>query len=188
MKNNESQLELTSTDSRTYALALSAVFAALTFVGTFFIKFPIYGTSGYVHPGDAMVILCGVFLGKKKGFFAAGIGSALADLIGGYGVYIPATFVIKAVTALLAAVIFEFVSTRFAGKGKKGILAAVILAGLSDIICVPLGYLLFETVLYGFPAAAASALPNLGQAATGLVLATVLFPLVDKALKATGRR
>ena len=61
----------------------AALFAALTFAATMAVRIPTPGTSGYIHPGDALVILSGVILGPSSGFLAAGIGSALADLLGG---------------------------------------------------------------------------------------------------------
>ena len=76
-------------------LVMAALFAALACVATMSIKIPTPGTSGYIHPGDAIVILAGVVLGPAWGFLAGGIGSAMADLLGGYFVYVPITFVIK---------------------------------------------------------------------------------------------
>ena len=46
----------------TKKLVLSALFAALACVATMSIRIPTPGTGGYIHPGDAIVILCGVFL------------------------------------------------------------------------------------------------------------------------------
>ena len=79
----------------TKKLVLSALFAALACVATMSIRIPTPGTGGYIHPGDAIVILCGVFLDPVSAFLAAGIGSCMADLLGGYFIYVPITFVIK---------------------------------------------------------------------------------------------
>lgn len=49
-----------------------------------------------------MVLLCGWLLGPIYGTIAAGLGPALADIFSGYVVYAPATFVIKALMALVA--------------------------------------------------------------------------------------
>ena len=50
----------------------AALFAALTFAATMAVRIPTPGTSGYIHPGDALVILSGVILGPSSGFLAAG--------------------------------------------------------------------------------------------------------------------
>ena len=97
---------------------MAALFAALACVATMSIKIPTPGTSGYIHPGDAIVILAGVVLGPAWGFLAGGIGSAMADLLGGYFVYVPITFVIKGLVSLCSAllyrkVVFDMLSRRF---------------------------------------------------------------------------
>ena len=63
-------------------LVMAALFAALTCVATMSIRIPTPGTNGYIHPGDALVILSGVILGPGWGLLSAGIGSAMADLLG----------------------------------------------------------------------------------------------------------
>ena len=42
---------------------MTALFAALACVATMSIRIPTPGTNGYIHPGDAIVILSGVILG-----------------------------------------------------------------------------------------------------------------------------
>ncbi len=54
----------------TKKLVLSALFAALACVATMSIRIPTPGTGGYIHPGDAIVILCGVFLDPVSAFLA----------------------------------------------------------------------------------------------------------------------
>ena len=51
-------------------LVISALFAALACVATLSIRIPTPGTNGYIHPGDAIVILSGVFLGPVYGLLA----------------------------------------------------------------------------------------------------------------------
>ena len=89
----------TTTNSKLKKIVLTALFAALSCVATMSIKLPTPGTGGYIHPGDAMVILSGVVLGPWWGLLAGGIGSAMADLLGGYFVYVPITFAIKGLVA-----------------------------------------------------------------------------------------
>ena len=72
---------------------MSALFASLACIATMSIRIPTPGTGGYIHPGDAVVILSGIVRGPAWGLLAGGIGSALADLLGGYFFYIPITFV-----------------------------------------------------------------------------------------------
>lgn len=153
-------------------LILAALFAALSCVATMSIRIPTPGTSGYIHPGDAIVILSGVILGPVWGFLAGGIGSALSDLIGGYFIYVPITFVIKGLVALAAGLLYQKV-----GKNQKSRYIAVILSGVADIILVAGGYFVCEFFIYG--AGAAASIPaNIIQGVGGLVISCILYPIL----------
>lgn len=153
-------------------LILAALFAALSCVATMSIRIPTPGTGGYIHPGDAIVILSGVILGPVWGFLAGGIGSALSDLIGGYFVYVPITFMIKGLVALAAGLLYQKV-----GKTQKSRYAAVVLGGVADIILVAGGYFVCEYFIYG--AGAAASIPaNIIQGIGGLVISCILYPIL----------
>ena len=153
-------------------LILAALFAALSCVATMSIRIPTPGTGGYIHPGDAIVILSGVILGPVWGFLAGGIGSALSDLIGGYFVYVPITFLIKGLVALAAGLLYQKV-----GKTQKSRYAAVVLGGVADIILVAGGYFVCEYFIYG--AGAAASIPaNIIQGIGGLVISCILYPIL----------
>lgn len=153
-------------------LILAALFAALSCVATMSIRIPTPGTGGYIHPGDAIVILSGVILGPVWGFLAGGIGSALSDLIGGYFIYVPITFVIKSLVALAAGLLYQKV-----GKNQKSRYIAVILGGVADIILVAGGYFVCEFFIYG--AGSAASIPaNIIQGVGGLVISCILYPIL----------
>ena len=153
-------------------LILAALFAALSCVATMSIRIPTPGTGGYIHPGDAIVMLTGVILGPVWGFFAGGIGSALSDLIGGYFVYVPITFVIKGLVALVAGHLYQKI-----GKTQKSRYVAVVLGGVADIILVAGGYFVCEYFIYG--AGAAASIPaNSIQGIGGLVISCILYPIL----------
>lgn len=153
-------------------LILAALFAALSCVATMSIRIPTPGTGGYIHPGDAIVILSGVILGPVWGFFAGGIGSALSDLSGGYFVYVPITFVIKGLVALVAGHLYQKI-----GKTQKSRYVAVVLGGVADIILVAGGYFVCEYFIYG--AGAAASIPaNIIQGIGGLVISCILYPIL----------
>lgn len=153
-------------------IIVTALFAALACVATMSIRIPTPGTNGYIHPGDAIVILSGVILGPVYGLAAGGIGSAMADLLGGYFVYVPITFAIKGLIAVIAGLIY-----RKLGKSSKSRYAAVVLGGITDIVLVAGGYFVCEYFLYGM-SAAASIPANIIQGVGGLILAVVLYPVL----------
>ena len=153
---------------------IAAMLAALTFAATMAVRIPTPGTNGYIHPGDALVILSGVILGPSNGFLAAGIGSALADLLGGYFVYVPITFLIKGIVALSCGLIFQK-----AGKHPCLRCPAVAAGGIVDILLVAGGYCLCESFLYGLPAAVAGIPANLIQGVSGLIISLILYPILS---------
>ncbi len=154
-------------------IVLAALFAAFACVATMSIRIPTPGTGGYIHPGDAVVILSGIILGPHWGLLAAGIGSALADLLGGYFIYVPITFVIKGVVAFAAGLIYQKI-----GKTAKSRGAAVVLGGIADIVLVAGGYFLCESMMYSRAAAAASVPANIIQGVSGLVIGALLYPVL----------
>lgn len=160
-------------DSKLKKTVMAALFAAFACVATMSIRIPTPGTGGYIHPGDAVVILAGVILGPGYGLLAAGIGSALADLIGGYFFYVPITFVIKGAVAFTAGMLYQKL-----GRTPKSRIAAVVLGGVGDIILVAGGYFLCECLLYGPAASAASVPANLIQGVSGLVIGLLLYPVL----------
>ena len=157
------------------AMVMTALFAALGYVATRILQIPT-PSGGYVNLGDTVVILGAYLLGPVYGAVAGGIGSALADLLSGYAIYVPATLVIKAVMALLAALVY-----RALGKKTWSMVVCAVAAEAVMIV----GYWLFETVLAAaagegsfmvcLAACGAAGIPgNLVQAAFGIAASTLL--------------
>ncbi len=177
------------TAEKTRKVIISALFAALTCVGTMIIKVPT-PTQGYIHPGDGFVLLSGLILGPVWGGLAAGIGSALSDLIGGYFVYVPATFIIKALTAIVAYVTFKGLSKLIKSKTN---LPQLIVSGIAGEAVMVAGYFLFEIFMLAFVngsslsagvvASLAGIVPNIIQGIFGVIIATVLHPLIKNLSK-----
>ena len=149
----EKTLERTDAAGKTRLLVAAALFAALGCVSTTVIKVP-SPTGGYMNLGDAVVILGGWLLGPVYGAVAGGVGPAMADLLSGYAVYVPATLVIKAVMALTAALLYRAV-------GKRGLL----LSALAAEVPMVLGYWLFDGLLASLSGGGALRLCLLGSAA-----------------------
>ncbi len=154
-------------------IIMTSLFAALACVSTMSIRIPTPGTGGYIHPGDAIVILSGVILGPIQGLLAGGIGSAMADLLGGYFVYVPITFTVKGMIAWIAGIIYYKI-----GRTPKSQCTALILSGIADILLVAGGYFLCEIPLYGVSASLASVPANLIQGLGGLIIAFALYPVL----------
>lgn len=161
-------------DNKIRKMTTSALFIALTCIATMIIKLPTPGTGGYVHLGDAFVILSGILLGPIYGAVAGGIGSALADLLSGYFIYVPITLIVKALMAAGVGLIYH----KFAKNLHKSFVKCILCGGYATIL-VAGGYLFFESFLYG-SAALASVPANFGQGFSGLVISTILLPILQK--------
>ncbi len=134
-------------------------------LGTILFRIPIPMTQGYVHLGDAMIYIGVLILGKKQGAFAAALGSALGDILGGFAFWAPWSFVIKYAMAFIAG----------SQIGKTPKLISMTAGGL--VMCA--GYLIAERVMYGSWALAATGLPwNIGQFAVGIAVALAAQPLL----------
>lgn len=151
----------------------AALLAALCCVATLVIQVP-SPMNGYVNLGDGFVLLSGFLLGPIYGGAAAGIGSMLADLISGYGVYAPATLIIKFLMAFCAGLILK--------KKNTGILRA--LSGVVAEVIMILGYFGFACLLMGEGLGAAASIPgNAVQGVVGIFMALVLYPILKKVNK-----
>lgn len=167
-----------STSKTTLKLVLSALFAALTCVATMVIQIP-SPMQGYVHLGDGLVLISGIILGPLYGGAAAGIGSMLADLLSGYAHYAPGTFVIKALAALAAGLIYhQLIKRKLPAKN----IVSVTLAGIGGGMIVTIGYFFFASFLLGKGLAAAASIPgNIVQNILGILIAIVLIPIISMA-------
>lgn len=147
---------------------LLIILAGIVAASTYLFRIPVPGSGGYFNVGDIAVVFCGLYLGKGRGALAGGIGSAVADLIGGFYIFIPITFIAKGLEAFIAG-----------SLGKKNPFF-LILAGLSMISI----YFLAEIFLPGMGMAAALADLNFNllQGAIGAIGGYALYFAVNKAL------
>jgi uncharacterized membrane protein len=127
-------------------IAISAIMAALVCATTLLIQLPIPATQGFFNVGDAMVMVAAITFGPIIGFIAGGFGSSLADLIGGWYVWVPFTLVIKGLEGFLAGSIMVLDDED---KGVKKKIVAWIVAGSEMVV----GYFLVQYYMYGLGAA-----------------------------------
>ncbi len=156
------------------SLASSALFTAIICVATFIVKIPSPATNGYFNLGDCFVILSGLLLSPIYGALAAGLGSALADILSGYVQYVPATFIIKALMAFSVYFVFK------AFRGKKNFFSKLCAGFTAEAIMV-LGYFGYEALILGYGlAAAGSVFSNVMQGIVGIVAALAISVAIDK--------
>ena len=149
---------------RLHQMTITGLMIALTCITTMFFQIPVPETRGYVHFGDSFILLAGCLFGPVPGMLTGAIGSAMADLLSGYGHWAPFTLVIKGVEGLLAGYLLAKCN-RTLPRVLVLCLAALVMAA---------GYLAAECVLYTPPVALLSLPGNLLQWAFSVVLAAML--------------
>lgn len=160
-------------DSRLRKGVLCAMFAAMICVATMIIQFP-SPTSGYLNCGDIFVILCACLLGPLYGGIAAGLGSALADILAGYAIYAPGTAIIKAAMAVVCALILR--------KSKKDhpMPFCIVGAVCAELIMI-CGYFVYSALILSYGLSAAAEIPgNAVQGAVGVLGGTLLFGIIRR--------
>ncbi|MBQ8428244.1 MAG: ECF transporter S component [Clostridia bacterium] len=155
----------------TKKLVLTALLMALTAVSTMFIRVPL--PLGYVNLGDAFVLLSVFILGPIYGTIAAGVGSALADLLG-YIIYAPGTLIIKTAMALVAYLFYKLLL-----KATKKAVLAEIVGGVAGAVIMAFGYFFYETLFFETAAVAIVNVPwNLIQGAIGVIISTTVMRIL----------
>jgi len=148
--------------------ALTILFAGITAALTLVVRIPIPGTGGYLNFGDTAVVFCGLFLGGWWGAVAGGVGSAAADLFGGFFPFIPVTLVAKGLEGYIVGTL---------GRKKW------FWVGFAVLVMV-IVYFISESYLLGMGfAAALSELPfNIVQAVVGGIAGIAVYKGVKLAL------
>lgn len=155
-------------------ISLIAVTTAIVAVFTIALRIPT-PIGGYVSLCDAAVTFVAYSFGPFTGFIASGLGTAIADLIGGYGQWAPISFITHGLEALAIALIVRKNPASFIYKIISAIIAAIIVAG---------GYfLLTGAFLIGFSASLAEVPANLVQAIVGVIIGLPLSLAVRRAYR-----
>lgn len=159
-------------------LVMTALMACLVLVATIAIRIPTPMTQGYVHLGDSMIFLGVMILGKRDGAVAAGLGSALADILGGYASFAPWTFLIKFAMAFVTGIFFD---KSAATRKPTGFTVLDIVGMVCGGAVMAGGYFVVEWVMVGNAVTAAAEIPlNIGQFVVGAVIASALSAALRK--------
>lgn len=168
-----------SADNKTRQLVTTALMICLIVLGTLIFRVPIPMTQGYIHLGDTMICLGVLLLGRKHAAAAAGLGSAMADILGGFAFWAPWSLFIKFAMAWTAGFIIE---KRAAHHGSQGSTLLHVTAMTAGGLVMCAGYLIAERLMYGSWAAAFIALPwNFGQFTAGIVFSLLIYHALAKA-------
>lgn len=166
----------TAQDTKIRRIVLTGLFSALIFVFTAYIHVPT--GAGYTHAGDGFIYLAACLLPTPYAVAAGMIGGALADGLTGFPVWIPATIVIKAITALF-----------FTSKKEKILNLRNILGILPSLAVCIVGYSLYEGIFMAGGFNKAAIIAAFGQTPFYTIqvgASTVLFLAAGAALDKSG--
>jgi len=158
--------------TQTAKLTRMALLIALTTAATMAIRIPVPRTGGYINLGDSIVYVSALLFGPLYGLVAGGIGSALADFLGGYPMFAPFTLVIKGLEGLIVGAVGWRVMRRavpLSWTDTVLVILSIVIGGAWMIA----GYFVSEAYLLhlGVGAAASEVPGNIAQALGGLIVA-----------------
>lgn len=86
-------------------VAVAAMMIGVTILFTLVVRVPFAPTGGYFNFSDVAVYFAAFAFGPWMGLVAGGVGTALADIIGGYAQFAPLTFLAHGLEGLVAGYI-----------------------------------------------------------------------------------
>lgn len=155
-------------------LVYAALFAALVFVGTQFVRVPL--PFGYFNLGDCFILLSAVFIGGPYAVAASAVGAVLADVLSGYVIYAPATALIKSAMVLAVILAMRIGARNTEAKRNWVFLSGAVIAELI-MVC---GYFLYDSVLYHFAGAVAALPGNIAQGAVAVLASSIIVAVTKR--------
>ncbi|MGN0537328.1 MAG: TIGR04002 family protein [Acutalibacteraceae bacterium] len=158
----------TNTQEQIKNIVLTALFAAMIYVLTAFLKIPT--ATGYIHIGDSMIYLAAAILPMPYAMAAGAVGAGLSDYLSGYLIWVLPTMIIKALTAMC-----------FTRKSEKIICVRNIIGIIGALVLCVGGYYLAGGILENnFISPLAEMPTNAIQALASAFLFVVLGFALDK--------
>lgn len=162
-------------------IAATGVMLAVVFVMTRSVTFNI-GPGGFIHTGDIAIYIAAFLFGPIVALIAGALGTSLADLTLGFGVWAPGSLVIHGTQAFVAGLIAwrsglpKMVIAGFIG-------GAIVVIGyfLYMLIFIPAGLLDGEEGKSALAVSWAAVWPNIFQVALGAAIAIPVAFAIRKA-------
>lgn len=151
----------TAEDNRVYKLALTGLFAALSYVVFTFLQIKVTlpgGDATSIHLGNAVCVLGALILGGFYGGLGGAIGMTIGDLFDPiYVVYAPKTFILKLCIGLITGFVAHRLGRINEVGDKRHVFRFVVLATvgglLFNMVFDPLLGYYYKLLIIGRPAA-----------------------------------
>lgn len=175
-----------------YDIAVTALFAALCYVATYFLRIEIPTPLGktMIHGGNVVCLLSALLMGPMRGAAADAIGMGLFDLLGGWASSAPSTIIMRFCMGLVGGAV-----PKLGGKKEKhsiGWAIAGAAAGMVTYYVLYLGYTFLRDLILGNGMAAVladvgtKAISSGGSGIVSIIIASILYTPFHKALAAAG--
>ena len=154
----------------TKELVIDAMLIALTYIFTAFVnlRLPIAANGGLIHLGNVPLFLAAIIFGRRTGTLAGAFGMGLFDLLSGWYLWAPFTFVIVGFMGFTVGAITE----KHHGYGWNAL--AIAIACVIKVV----GYYIAEGFIYGNWVAPVTSIPgNLVQIG---VAAIIVIPIAER--------
>lgn len=184
--------------NRIYKIALTGLFAAMSYVVFTFLQFKITlpgGDATSIHLGNAVCVLGALLLGGFYGGLGGAVGMTIGDLFDPvYVIYAPKTFILKFCIGLITGFLAHRIGRIGESSDKNHILMWTILAAagglLFNVVFDPLTGYYYKLFILGKPAAEVSLVWNaaatLINAVTSTIVSVVIYIPLRNALVKSG--
>jgi uncharacterized membrane protein len=178
-------------NSKAYKVAMTGLFAALSYVVFTFLQIKITlpgGDATSIHLGNAVVVLGALLLGGPLGGLAGAIGMSIGDLFDPvYITYVPKTFVLKLCIGLITGLIAHKIGKISTSNDSKKILTWSLLAAIAgllfNVIFDPLVGYYYKLLILGRPAADLTLAWNVASTSINAVTSTIVSVVIYNALR-----
>lgn len=171
--------EKTTRKSTVKSLTITAIFIALTYVFTALvnIRLPIAANGGLIHLGNIPLFIGAILFGKKTGFLAGGIGMGLFDLLSGWTIWAPCTFITVGLMGFVVGLIAE------KHRSFRWYTFGIVLACAIKIV----GYFIADVIIYHSAVVALNSIPgNLIQVGVAAVIVLAVITRLEVAARKVG--
>lgn len=161
--------------NKTREMIQTGLLIALVFIATSFIniRLPIAANGGLVHLGTGMLYISAIVFGKKKGALSGAIGMALFDLVSGWTLWAPFTFIIRGIMGYIVGLI--------ASKNEGKNIITNVVAIIVSVPVIIIGYYITEGILYGNWITPMASIPgNITQCIVGAIIAIPACKVLKK--------
>lgn len=160
-------------------ISMMAVTTAIVAFFTIALRINIPATNGYISLTDVAVTFVAFTFGPVTAFVAGGLGTAIADLAGGFASWAIISFIVHGLEAFLVSLI----TGRKEGKENVNLICKIAAACVAVIVVSGGYFLLTGLFLIDFPTALAEVPVNIAQSLFGAVFGLIFSQAVRKAYR-----